>query len=392
MKLTCDLCGGALQINLGGQGATCTNCGLGYTMDRLKEKLSGNTVQTNPPAPVPPQPIGNVYVAKEREPVDVPAPAFDYEPQQFVMELSGRGNGDLSGRVKQGGIGLGDKVYLNADYNQPYTVYSINDDPYMICAKEGMPTELFIDIPTRQRKILKTVRMVTGDPNPVANAYNYPGTVREYFSHLLLGTFGEYEIRGDVAKDGLNIPVTYLFSRDGKPVLAVFLINSNDSKARYQVEKAARIFAPEGVACTHFFENYRNDAPYVINRIKDALPAAASFAPPVPRNKLRNEPVDRPQPDPIVLEIVSANKRPGMAWGNAKCFVRQGVVACGMPYYARINRLDGDKIPVGSLSSSDVAAGSNVKMLLYCDKALLPKIEVLYVFPDEEYDDGDQED
>lgn len=51
MKLTCDLCGGALQINLGGQGATCTNCGLGYTMDRLKEKLSGNTVQTNPPAP-----------------------------------------------------------------------------------------------------------------------------------------------------------------------------------------------------------------------------------------------------------------------------------------------------------------------------------------------------
>ena len=39
MKLTCDICGAALQINSGGQGAVCTNCGVTYSTDRLKEKL-----------------------------------------------------------------------------------------------------------------------------------------------------------------------------------------------------------------------------------------------------------------------------------------------------------------------------------------------------------------
>ena len=106
---------------------------------------------------------------------------------------------------------------------------------------------------------------------PILKGYNYPDTVREYFDHLLMGTFNQYEIRTDVAKDELNIPVHYLFCKNGKPVLAVFLIHSNDSKARSQVRKADRIFAWEDVACTHFYENYRNDAPYVIDRVKDAL-------------------------------------------------------------------------------------------------------------------------
>lgn len=251
MKITCDLCGGALQMNLGGQSATCTSCGLVYTMDRLREKLKGQNGQKDPPE------SQKTY------------PPFDYVPEQFVMENNGGGNGDICGRVQQGGIGLGDIVYIDGNYDRGYKVYSINDDPYMTCAKAGMPAELFlVKCP---RKVWKNARRVTGIPNPVANAYNYPDTVREYFDHLLMGTFGEYEIRGDVPKDGLSIPVTYLFCRNRKPVLAVFLIDSNDSKGRSQVRKAERIFAPEGVACTHFYENYRNDAPYVIDRVKGAL-------------------------------------------------------------------------------------------------------------------------
>lgn len=279
MKITCDLCGGALQINLGGQGATCTNCGLSYTMDRLREKLNGqNTPQDppkpeppkpEPPKPEPPKPVDIIYNIDTWEMVEPVKHSFDYVPEQFVMENTSNGNGDLGGIVQQGGIGLGDRVYIDGDYDHPYTVYSINDDPYMTSAKKGMPTELFLT--NCPKKVWKNARMVTGEPNPVANAYNYPGTVKEYFSHLLLGTFGEYEIRSDVSKAGLNIPANYLFCKNGMPVLAVFLIDSNDSKARYQVEKAARIFAPEGVSCTHFFEDYRNDAPYVIDRVKGAL-------------------------------------------------------------------------------------------------------------------------
>ncbi len=39
MKLTCDLCGGQLMVGSGGQSASCTVCGLLYSMDRLREKL-----------------------------------------------------------------------------------------------------------------------------------------------------------------------------------------------------------------------------------------------------------------------------------------------------------------------------------------------------------------
>lgn len=185
------------------------------------------------------------------------------------MENSGGGNGDLCGRVQQGGIGMGDSVYIDGDYDHPYKVYTINDDPYMTCAKAGMPAELYlVKCP---RKVRKNARMVTGNANPVANAYNYPGTVYEYFSNLLLGEFAGYEIHAAVPHDELDIPVSFMLCQGGKPVLAVFLIHSNDGKGRSQVRKAARIFAPEGVACTHFYENYRNDAPYVIDRVRGAL-------------------------------------------------------------------------------------------------------------------------
>lgn len=276
MKITCDLCGGALQINSGGQGATCLSCGLTYPMERLREMLTGNTpVKPEPPKPEPPKPVPPkpddefIYDVTDWQKVEKSDYGFDYEPEQFVMENNGGGNGDIVGRVQQGGIGLGDHIYIDGDYDHPYKVYTINDDPYMTCAKAGMPAELYlVKCP---RKVWKNARMVTGDPNPVANAYNYPGTVKEYFSHLLLGTFGEYEIRGDMPKDGLDIPVNYLLCRGGKPVLAVFLIDSNDGKGRSQVRKAERIFALEGVSCTHFYENYRNDAPYVIDRVRDVL-------------------------------------------------------------------------------------------------------------------------
>lgn len=39
MKLTCDLCGGDLLMNAGGQSACCNRCGLAYSKERLKEKL-----------------------------------------------------------------------------------------------------------------------------------------------------------------------------------------------------------------------------------------------------------------------------------------------------------------------------------------------------------------
>lgn len=42
MKLTCDLCGGALEMDASGQKASCVNCGMEYTKERLMEKLNEN--------------------------------------------------------------------------------------------------------------------------------------------------------------------------------------------------------------------------------------------------------------------------------------------------------------------------------------------------------------
>lgn len=40
--LVCDLCGGALQVDASGNGAVCTECGLNYSMERLRAKLSAD--------------------------------------------------------------------------------------------------------------------------------------------------------------------------------------------------------------------------------------------------------------------------------------------------------------------------------------------------------------
>lgn len=47
-KLQCDLCGGALTVQAGGQRAACENCGLVYSAERLRELLADGK-ETAPP-------------------------------------------------------------------------------------------------------------------------------------------------------------------------------------------------------------------------------------------------------------------------------------------------------------------------------------------------------
>lgn len=50
MKLTCDLCGGELQMKTG--GAVCSNCGLEYGEDRIREKIAEQKPASDPKPPV----------------------------------------------------------------------------------------------------------------------------------------------------------------------------------------------------------------------------------------------------------------------------------------------------------------------------------------------------
>ena len=388
MKLTCDLCGGKLRVEPGGQSARCTECGLGYTMERLREKLGLQTPRQPEPeepvapvAPAAPEPVEDIPEVEAVEDVEEPVSAADYDfsARQFVMDHDGCGAGDLTGLVAQGGIGLGDYVYINNDYVHPYVVYSINDDPSVVCAKAGQSADLYLaNCPSR---VLRKAQRITGIPDPEANAYNYPGTAQEYFSHLLPEAFGEYEVVPNVPHPFLKTPIDYLFYRDGRPVLAVFLVHSNDSKARYQAQKAVAILGKVGIACTHFFENYRTDMSYVIDRIRAAMNNKTSAdEEPAPRKQA----APARQPETIILDVVSTKKRPGFAYGQAICRVRQGTVECGMPYRAYLNALDGTCFQVGSLESKDISAGGTVKILPYCDKTMLPTMRTLYLVPIED--------
>ena len=43
--LQCDVCSGSLVINAGGQFATCSACGISYSVERLREKIQSQTIQ-----------------------------------------------------------------------------------------------------------------------------------------------------------------------------------------------------------------------------------------------------------------------------------------------------------------------------------------------------------
>ena len=285
MRIICDICGGGLQINSGGQGAICTVCHLNYAMSRLREKLNlqmMNVPELAPPAPEPPGSVLPVALKTDfptppavsaKMETEKPARAVKTErstvvPKQFSLR-PGRGKGHVSGTVQQGGIGLGDKVYINYDYSHPYVVSQVNDGD--ICAKEGMQADLYLrDCPP---SVLRNVFAVSGAPRPSLSGHNYPGPLEEYFLYVLERQFPDCRIDTNVPKtgSGLNKPVDFVVYRDEKPLLAVILVDRSNNADRYRNQKAAELFMTEGVACTHFYRDYRNDMPYVVERIKKAL-------------------------------------------------------------------------------------------------------------------------
>ncbi|MBQ9083704.1 MAG: hypothetical protein IJY28_09435 [Clostridia bacterium] len=266
MKQTCDCCGGLLRMKLFRRGAVCRSCGMDYSRDELNEKSSGIVF---PSMETESERVTVAYA--ENRTTEPPCPGFNDVPAQFRMEVRSASGIDISGRVRQGGIGLGDTVYINGDTARPYHIWYVSrGEEDVSCAKTGDAVELGLR-PRPAKSVMKKAIEVTSVPAPVVNGYNYPGTMQEYFLRLLTAAFPQYQIMTDETHTELKIPVSFMFYQDARPVLAVFLIDSSDSTARYQVIKATRLFAAGGVTCTHFFENYRNDASYVIDRVQSAL-------------------------------------------------------------------------------------------------------------------------
>lgn len=252
MRICCDLCGGVLQMNAGGQYATCMTCGMTHTLDRLRRMLREAQTPVTPVTPL--------------TPVDTPAQPNLYAAPQFVMNVSSIRGGAIIGTVQQGGIGVGDTVFINNDFSHPYQALG-NDDTEPVKRGDTMQ-ELLSNVPPH---ILRQARIITGVPNPVKSFYNYYGDIDAYFRHILEQYFGEYQIQYKVPCNGVSVPIDYVLNKDGRPVVGIFLMGERDEKWRYAARKAARVLEPYGIGVTHFFWNYRNDAPYVVERIRSAM-------------------------------------------------------------------------------------------------------------------------
>lgn len=260
MKICCDLCGGTLQMNAGCQDALCLTCGMSYTMERLRRMLNEarNSASVTPtahstPAPTPASPV----VPQQNR----------FAAPQFVMQVTSAEGNKLTGIVQQGGVGVGDTVYINNDYAHPYRVLGDAEE----CAVRTGGTELWMrdHVP---EYIMRNARIVTGVPNAVESAYNYPTpAVREYMEKLLRREFPDFQLEIGVPCNGVSIPVTFLLSKNSRPTVAVFVIDIDCSQEVTAVKKAAQILAPYDIGVTHFIESYRNDAPYVVERIRSAM-------------------------------------------------------------------------------------------------------------------------
>ena len=73
MKLLCDICGGTLQMYPNNNGACCTNCGMNYTLESLRNKLNSGSVPQPPVSPnASPAPQNNVYVNQQNMGTNAP--------------------------------------------------------------------------------------------------------------------------------------------------------------------------------------------------------------------------------------------------------------------------------------------------------------------------------
>ena len=139
----------------------------------------------------------------------------------------------------------------------------------MVRATAGMSINL--RLASCPKALQRQAKTLVGDNPPAENAYHFPGTVDEYFTYLLRENFADYKLRVNMAWEDMEIPVSYMLLKDGYPAIAIFVFGSQDAKARYQAQKAMEVFGRAGVSCTHFYEEYRNEPAYVVDRIRSAM-------------------------------------------------------------------------------------------------------------------------
>ncbi|MBQ4101994.1 MAG: hypothetical protein IJC85_03810 [Oscillospiraceae bacterium] len=99
-----------------------------------------------------------------------------------------------------------------------------------------------------------------------------------YFASLITGlNFPGYMISTDVHANTLDsgahpscYPISYLFSKGSQPVLAVFVMNTNQYRSM-TARGTYQVLEDHGIPSIRFFKGMENNREYVLNRIRENL-------------------------------------------------------------------------------------------------------------------------
>ena len=125
-------------------------------------------------------------------------------------------------------------------------------------------------------------------PQPAAQTYepeeesDYPqmGVATDQFAkfdRVISENFAGYEVKRNAPASELKPgchpsckPISFLFYKDGSPVLAVVLVRTNTYRGM-NVVATKNICDELGIRYIRFYEEYNTEESYIINRIKDNL-------------------------------------------------------------------------------------------------------------------------
>lgn len=92
------------------------------------------------------------------------------------------------------------------------------------------------------------------------------------FMAILSENFPGYEVRQNVPMPGSQngVPVSYLLSFGGRPVLAIILCSSREYD-RSWITATMTACQRQGIPVQRYYREFRNDPDYVVQRIRRAL-------------------------------------------------------------------------------------------------------------------------
>lgn len=124
----------------------------------------------------------------------------------------------------------------------------------------------------------KSQKETTETPVEVCPPEDFAASEETCFESLLTEeNFQGYTIERDVHVNRFDpsahpscLPVSYLFAKNGNPVLAVYVMQRNQYRAMIALG-AYRVLEAQQIPYMRFFKGFRNEKQYVLDRVRAAL-------------------------------------------------------------------------------------------------------------------------